>query len=96
VPSLCMTTREVRCAAAPAPSKLKLRHKAWVDRGSYGDNEQDQDTKKTRELTEDRPLAVDELDAVSGGFFARYVMPTAKARSQIEDPRSFGEWITER
>jgi hypothetical protein len=31
------------------------------------------DTKKIRELTQDRPLADSELDAVSGGFFADYV-----------------------
>ena len=31
------------------------------------------DTKKIRELTEDRPFADSELDAVSGGFFADYV-----------------------
>ena len=31
------------------------------------------DTKRIRELTEDRPFADSELDAVSGGFFADYV-----------------------
>ena len=31
------------------------------------------DTKKIRELTENRPLADSELDEVSGGFFADYV-----------------------
>ena len=31
------------------------------------------DTTKIRELTEDRPLADSEMDAVSGGFFADYV-----------------------
>jgi hypothetical protein len=43
-------------------------------------------------VTEDhRPLADSELDAVSGGFFTRYVMPTAK----IEDPHKSGGWIME-
>jgi hypothetical protein len=47
-------------------------------------------------VTEDhRPLADSELDAVSGGFFTHYVMPTAKTVSQIEDPHKSGGWITE-
>ena len=48
-------------------------------------------------LEDHRPLANSELDAVSGGFFGDIVkqLVTALTRSQIEDPRSFGGWITE-
>jgi hypothetical protein len=48
-------------------------------------------------LDDHRPLADSELDAVSGGFFGDIVkqLVTATTRPQIEDPRSFGEWITE-
>jgi hypothetical protein len=44
-----------------------------------------------------RPLADSELDAVSGGFFADIVkqLVTAPTRSQIEDPRSYGDWIAD-
>jgi len=55
------------------------------------------DTSRPATPEDRRPLADCELDAVSGGFFGDIVkqLVTATTRSQIEDPRSFGEWITE-
>jgi hypothetical protein len=56
------------------------------------------DTLRPAALEDHRSLADSELDAVSGGFFRGgfiIPMPTAKTHSQIEDPRQFGEWITE-
>ena len=55
------------------------------------------DTPTPTALEDRRPLADSELDAVSGGFFGDIVkqLVTATTRSQIEDPRSFGAWITE-
>jgi hypothetical protein len=52
---------------------------------------------KLRVIEDHRLLEDSELDAVSGGFFGDIVkqLVTTTTRSQIEDPRSFGGWITE-
>ena len=52
------------------------------------------DTKKIRELTEDRPLADSELDAVSGGFFADYVkLANSESFGTFPDARKGGAII---